>query len=162
MNIIQKLFGPQRITTAANRYYLSQEFAEKAGPPARVERLYAQKDFLRDTWSLYSVADRPMMPVGHIAGQHFLGMTVTAPAVIDTRRGLPEKIAGNLGMREAFDRVRAHEENPPVMKLKTSGGSADGFMARLGVSPGSVMHLVQKKPENDPSYWRNMAPLSAN
>ncbi|HTK85770.1 MAG TPA: hypothetical protein VL625_11875 [Patescibacteria group bacterium] len=158
MDIFQRLFKPQRITAAANEYHLSAEFSRRAGKPVLVERVYAQKDFFGDTWSLYKVTDHPMRPVAHIAAPGgMLGLRGAPYYVIDNRWGIPEKIAGKLSLREAFDRVRAHEENAPARSLKR-GQEHDELLDRYGVSPDGSLFLAQKKPADDPGYWRNMTP----
>jgi hypothetical protein len=158
MGIFQRLFNPQRITTAANEYHLSAEFARRTGKPVLVDRVYAQKDVFGDKWSLYSVTDHPLRPVAHIAAPGgLLGLRGASYYVIDNRWGHPEKIADGLSLREAFDRVRAHEENAPERSLKR-GQEHDELLDRLGVNPDGALFLAQKKPVDDPAYWRNLTP----
>ena len=153
MTIFQRLFNPQRITAAVNEYHLSAEFARRTANPALIERLYAQKDFFGDKWSLYKITDHPMRPVAHIAASGgFIGFR--GYYVIDNRWGRPEKIAGSLSLREAFDRVRAHEETAPQRSIRIDGN--DFLTSHYGVNPDGALLLVQKKPTADASYWRNM------
>lgn len=156
MGMFQRLFNPQRIVTAANEYHLSAEFARRSGTPVRIERVFAQKDVLGDTWSLYSVTDHPLRPVAHFAAPGgFLGFR--GYHVIDNRWGRPEKIAGKLSLTEAFERVRTHEENPATRSLQVAHGRSE-LLEHLHIRRDGALLLIQKKPVDDSSYWRNMAP----
>ena len=162
MNPLRKIFAAQTITSTANEYHYSEKMAQdQAGwphsseRPAFVEKLYARKNRLRDSWNVYAVTDRPG------------ARAVINGAVIDRQRGKAHRVAKNMTLAEAFILVRAHEVAPTEHALARKYW--DEQRQEMTVAPllrdhykippdAAYMHLVQKQPANDPSYWRNLQP----
>jgi hypothetical protein len=161
MSALSKLFGAKTITTAANEYHYSEKMAtNKAGwkytseKPVFIERLYARKNLLRDTWNIYSVTDHPR------------NLITINGMVIDDRHGKTKTIAKNLGLGEAFNRVRAFEEFPAQRAMSTQYWDREKeeftvppmLTKAYGIPRDGTLFLVQKQPkETDHTYWRNMS-----
>jgi hypothetical protein len=143
-DIFLTLLRPRRkITGCVNEYHLSEQKPGAQRTPLSQETLFARENFLRTAWDLYSVRNAPLAPFA---------------AKDETK-----KIADSLTLREAFNRVRAHEKNPSSLYLKsvnlageTSAPRSGGYLGSLGMKKDGKLFLWQVRPENDPCYWRNL------
>jgi hypothetical protein len=141
--IKEKLFFPPALTGpvikgAFNIYYRSAADAkDRTSHPLAAESVWARKG-RNESWDLYQLRHAPSLArtLNDVSGDVALD---EAPHY--------KKIATGLTLREAFDRVRSHEEQPAERRY------GNPFV------PGSdrAMTLRQDRPEQDAAYWRNMA-----
>lgn len=144
--MIRDIFTRQAIIGTVNAYYASLAAARRGTKPLRISRIFARRG-LFGGWSVYSVVDRPCLPVAH--GHRWGLLPFSRVAVtIDQRVGQPQRIAKGLSFADAFARVSRHEISPDVLSLP-------GRPGRDAVT-GGVLFLVQTPPRDHPDYWRNL------
>ena len=135
----KRLSGPWLIEGSENRYYLPAR-PEK---PVRIDRMFACKG-LDGRWAVFTAKERPMLPVGHYAKVNLFGQPTGLYGTVMPPQERREKIADGLSLREAFDRVRRHEEGPPRLQVTSSRG-------------GRQVLELRQNPVDSPHYWRRLA-----
>lgn len=119
--------------------------------PVRIETIYALKS-LTGTWTLLQDRQSPMLPRAVLLRPGLFGGGRGAAVVIDAGAEISTSVlARGLSFRDAFDRVRAAEETAKPLVLTTNGGCALPASYMLG-----DVALVQKRPDANPAYWRNL------
>lgn len=140
---------PLAINGAVNEHLMTQPGLDNR--PVRIETLYAHKS-LTGTWTLLQDRRSPMLPRAILMRQGLFGGGRGAAVVIDAGAEVTTSVlARGLSFRDAFDRVRAAEETatPLVLGSRHGGALPASFMLKEIV-------LVQKRPDADPAYWRNL------
>lgn len=138
------------INGVTNEQVLTQPGREDR--PVRIETIYALKS-LTGTWTLLQDRQSPMLPRAVLMRPGLFGGGRGAAVVIDAGKEISTSVlARGLSFRDAFDRVRAAEEAAKPLVLETQGGCALPASFLLG-----DISLVQKRPEGDPAYWRNLS-----
>lgn len=144
MNLWQRISayfsGPRSIEGIENHYYLSARDRRAA----RIERMFARKN-LDGRWTVFLEKQRPMLPVGHYARVNIFGQPTGLYNTIRPPQERPEKIATGQTLREAFDRVRRHEEEPQSLRVDLPGRGSRALV------------LKQVLPETR-HYWRQINP----
>lgn len=140
---------PLVIKGVTNEQVLSQP--AHGNRPVRIETVYALKS-LTGTWTLLQDRQSPMLPRAVLLRPGLFGGGRGAAVVIDAGKEVTTTVlARGLSFREAFDRVRAAEETAKPLVLTTMDGRALPESYMLG-----DVALVQKRPDANPTYWRNM------